>query len=51
MTRRGVDAPELKMANGEESKNALVKPIGGKSVTVHVYGQDQFGRYVGDICW
>jgi endonuclease YncB( thermonuclease family) len=39
------------MANGEESKNALVKPIGGKSVTVHVYGQDQFGRYVGDICW
>jgi endonuclease YncB( thermonuclease family) len=37
------------MANGEESKNALVKLIGGKRVTVHVYGQDQFERYVGDI--
>ncbi|PVH33445.1 hypothetical protein PAHAL_8G005200 [Panicum hallii] len=46
---RGVDAPELKMANGNESKNALVKLIGGKRVTIYVYGQDQFGRYVGDI--
>ncbi|WVZ87958.1 hypothetical protein U9M48_034530 [Paspalum notatum var. saurae] len=46
---RGVDAPELKMANGKESKNALVKLIGGKRVTIYVYGQDQFGRYVGDI--
>jgi hypothetical protein len=49
MTWRGVDAPELKMANGNESKNALVKLIGGKRVTIYVYGQDQFGRYVGDI--
>ncbi|KAJ1273757.1 hypothetical protein BS78_05G008500 [Paspalum vaginatum] len=46
---RGVDAPELKMDNGKESKNALVKLIGRKRVTVYVYGQDQFGRYVGDI--
>ncbi|WVZ54884.1 hypothetical protein U9M48_005624 [Paspalum notatum var. saurae] len=46
---RGVDAPELKMDNGKESKNALVKLIGGKRVTIYVYGQDQFGRYVGDI--
>ncbi|RLN01138.1 hypothetical protein C2845_PM06G16040 [Panicum miliaceum] len=46
---RGVDVPELKMANGNESKNALVKLIGGKRVTIYVYGQDQFGRYVGDI--
>ncbi|WVZ54926.1 hypothetical protein U9M48_005660 [Paspalum notatum var. saurae] len=45
----GVDAPELKMANGEESKNALVELIGGKRVTIYVYGQDQFERYVGDI--
>jgi endonuclease YncB( thermonuclease family) len=37
------------MANGNESKNALVKLIGGKRVTIYVYGQDQFGRYVGDI--
>lgn len=37
------------MANGNESKNALVKLIGGKRVTIYVYGQDQFGRHVGDI--
>ncbi|XP_066356888.1 probable staphylococcal-like nuclease CAN2 isoform X1 [Miscanthus floridulus] len=46
---RGIDAPELKMASGKESRNALVKLIGGKRVTIYVYGQDQFGRYVGDI--
>ncbi|XP_039827635.1 probable staphylococcal-like nuclease CAN2 [Panicum virgatum] len=46
---RGIDAPELKIPNGKESKDALVKLIGGKSVTIYVYGQDQFGRYVGDI--
>ncbi|KAF8648791.1 hypothetical protein HU200_064489 [Digitaria exilis] len=46
---RGVDAPELEMANGKESKNALVKLIGGERVTIYVYGQDQFGRHVGDI--
>ena len=37
------------MASGKESRNALVKLIGGKRVTIYVYGQDQFGRYVGDI--
>ncbi|TVU27392.1 hypothetical protein EJB05_30001, partial [Eragrostis curvula] len=46
---RGIDAPELKMPYGKESKNALMKLIGGRSVTIYVYGQDQFGRYVGDI--
>ncbi|XP_062183481.1 probable staphylococcal-like nuclease CAN2 [Phragmites australis] len=46
---RGIDAPELEMPYGEESKNALVKLIGGRSVTIYVYDQDQFGRYVGDI--
>ncbi|KAJ1273755.1 hypothetical protein BS78_05G008400 [Paspalum vaginatum] len=46
---RGVDAPELEMANGEESKNAVVELICGKRVTIHVYEQDQFGRYVGGI--
>ncbi|KAG0519711.1 hypothetical protein BDA96_08G009700 [Sorghum bicolor] len=40
---RGVDAPELKMASGKESRNALVKLIGGKRVTIYVYGQDQLG--------
>ncbi|CAL5098621.1 unnamed protein product [Urochloa decumbens] len=33
---RGVDAPELKMANGKESQDELVKLIGGKSVTIYV---------------
>ncbi|CAM0145669.1 unnamed protein product [Urochloa decumbens] len=46
---RGIDAPELEMTYGKESKDALVKLIGGKRVTIHVYGLDQFGRYVGDI--
>ncbi|KAM0866251.1 hypothetical protein ACQ4PT_042747 [Festuca glaucescens] len=46
---RGVDAPELKMPYGKESKNALEKLIGGKSTKIYVYGQDQFERYVGDI--
>ncbi|CAL4904621.1 unnamed protein product [Urochloa decumbens] len=46
---RGIDAPELEMTYGKESKDALVKLIGGKRVTVYVYGLDQFGRYVGDI--
>ncbi|KAM3293048.1 hypothetical protein ACQJBY_036562 [Aegilops geniculata] len=46
---RGIDAPELKMTYGKESKSALVKLIGGKRTTIHVYGQDQFDRYVGDV--
>lgn len=46
---RGIDAPELKMTYGKESRNALVKLIGGKRTTIHVYCQDQFERYVGDI--
>jgi endonuclease YncB( thermonuclease family) len=37
------------MPYGKESKNALVKLIGGKSTKIYVYGQDQFERYVGDI--
>ncbi|XP_021301372.1 probable staphylococcal-like nuclease CAN2 isoform X2 [Sorghum bicolor] len=46
---RGIDAPELKMPYGMEAKKELIKLIGGKSVTIYVYEQDQFGRYVGDI--
>uniref|UniRef100_A0A453HS97 TNase-like domain-containing protein n=1 Tax=Aegilops tauschii subsp. strangulata TaxID=200361 RepID=A0A453HS97_AEGTS len=46
---RGIDAPELKMTYGKESKSALVKLIGGKRTTIHVYEQDQFDRYVGDV--
>uniref|UniRef100_A0ACD5UX48 Uncharacterized protein n=1 Tax=Avena sativa TaxID=4498 RepID=A0ACD5UX48_AVESA len=46
---RGIDAPEMKMEHGVESRNELVKLIGGKCVTIHVYGTDQYGRYLGDI--
>lgn len=46
---RGIDAPEKEMQYGKESQDALVKLIAGKSVMVHVYGQDQYNRYVGDI--
>lgn len=49
MSYRGIDAPELKMPYGKEAKKELMKLIGGKSVTIYVYEQDQFGRYVGDI--
>lgn len=37
------------MPYGKEAKKELMKLIGGKSVTIYVYEQDQFGRYVGDI--
>ena len=37
------------MTYGKESKSALVKLIGGKRTTIHVYGQDQFDLYVGDV--
>uniref|UniRef100_A0A0E0ML26 TNase-like domain-containing protein n=1 Tax=Oryza punctata TaxID=4537 RepID=A0A0E0ML26_ORYPU len=46
---RGIDAPEMGMQYGKESQDALVKLIARKCVTLHVYGQDQFKRFVCDI--
>lgn len=46
---RGIDAPELKMEYGKESRNGLVNLIKGKCVVIYVYDKDQFERYVGDI--
>ncbi|CAM0902285.1 unnamed protein product [Alopecurus aequalis] len=46
---KGIDAPEMNMEYGEEARNELVKLIGGKCVTINVYGTDQYGRYLGDI--
>jgi hypothetical protein len=37
------------MQYGKESQDALVKLIARKCVTLHVYGQDQFKRFVCDI--
>ncbi|KAF0888757.1 hypothetical protein E2562_017606 [Oryza meyeriana var. granulata] len=46
---RGIDAPEMGMQYGKESQAALVKLIAGKCVTLHVYEQDQYKRFVCDI--
>ncbi|XP_051219534.1 uncharacterized protein [Lolium perenne] len=46
---KGIDAPELEMEHGDEARNELVKLIGGKCITINVYGTDQYGRYLGDI--
>ncbi|KAL6847985.1 hypothetical protein ACP4OV_022113 [Aristida adscensionis] len=46
---RGIDAPESAMPYGKEAKEALLKLVQGKSLTVYVYDQDQYGRCVGDI--
>ncbi|KAH0461929.1 hypothetical protein IEQ34_009504 [Dendrobium chrysotoxum] len=46
---RGVDAPEVGMAYGEEAKQVLVKMIQGKCLKIHVYNEDTYGRSVGDV--
>jgi hypothetical protein len=37
------------MKFGEEARNELVKLIGGKCVTIFMYGMDQYGRHLGDV--
>ncbi|PON84319.1 Nuclease-like, OB-fold containing protein [Trema orientale] len=46
---RGIDAPENKMPYGDEAKEELTKLVQGKSLLIFVYGEDQYGRAVGDI--
>ncbi|XP_056168247.1 staphylococcal-like nuclease CAN1 isoform X2 [Syzygium oleosum] len=46
---RGIDAPEGKMPYGKEAKDELAKIVEGKCLRVLVYGEDQYGRSVGDI--
>ncbi|MCL7036046.1 hypothetical protein MKW94_000799, partial [Papaver nudicaule] len=46
---RGIDAPENKQPYGKEAKKELTKLVRGKCVIVHVYGEDQYGRHVGDV--
>ncbi|KAK7300469.1 hypothetical protein RJT34_11313 [Clitoria ternatea] len=46
---RGIDAPESAMPYGKEAKMELTKIVQGKSLRVLVYGEDRYGRYVGDI--
>lgn len=46
---RGIDAPESSMPYGKEAKEELTKIVQGKCLRVLVYGQDRYGRCVGDI--
>ncbi|CAE6041217.1 unnamed protein product [Arabidopsis arenosa] len=46
---RGIDAPESQMPFGKEAQQGLLKIVGRKSLKVLVYGEDQYGRCVGDL--
>lgn len=46
---RGIDAPESAMPYGKEAKDELVKIINGKCLKILIYGEDRYGRFVGDI--
>ncbi|XVF40805.1 hypothetical protein PTKIN_Ptkin01aG0145700 [Pterospermum kingtungense] len=46
---RGIDAPESSMPYGKEAKEEMGKLVQGKCLRVLVYGEDRYGRYVGDI--
>ncbi|KAA8539519.1 hypothetical protein F0562_026211 [Nyssa sinensis] len=45
----GIDAPESAMPYGKEAKEELTKIVQGKCLRVLVYGEDRYGRCVGDI--
>ncbi|CAM0879690.1 unnamed protein product [Alopecurus aequalis] len=45
----GIDAPESAMPYGKEAKEALLKMVEGKCLTVYVYDTDRYGRSVGDL--
>lgn len=46
---RGIDAPESAMPYGKQAKEELANLVQGKSLRVLIYGEDRYGRYVGDI--
>lgn len=37
------------MAYGKEAKDALIDLVGGKSLQLVVYGNDQYGRLLADL--
>lgn len=45
----GIDAPENSMPYGKEAKEELAMLVQGKCLRILVYGEDQYGRSVGDI--
>ncbi|XP_010505771.1 PREDICTED: staphylococcal-like nuclease CAN2 isoform X2 [Camelina sativa] len=46
---KGIDAPESQMPFGKESQQGLLKIVQWKSLKVLVYGEDQYGRCLGDL--
>lgn len=46
---RGIDAPESAMPYGKQAKEELAQLVQGKCLRVLVYGDDRYGRCVGDI--
>ncbi|KAG2290021.1 hypothetical protein Bca52824_049625 [Brassica carinata] len=46
---RGIDAPESQMPYGKEAQEELLKIVQWKSLKVLVYGEDRYGRCVGDL--
>ena len=46
---QGIDAPELKQAYGQKSKESLSKLVYNKTIKVHWSKKDRFGRTVGQV--
>ncbi|KAI3884496.1 hypothetical protein MKW92_028814 [Papaver armeniacum] len=45
---RGIDSPKNKMHYGKEAKEELTNLVQGQCLTIGVYGEDKYGRLVGD---
>lgn len=46
---QGIDAPEMKQAFGQKSKESLSKLVFNKTIKIHWSKKDQFGRTVGQV--
>ena len=46
---QGIDAPEMKQAYGQKSKESLSKLVHNKAIKVHWSKKDRFGRTVGQV--
>jgi endonuclease YncB( thermonuclease family) len=46
---QGIDAPEMKQAYGQKSKESLSKLVYNKTIQVHWSKKDRFGRTVGQV--
>ncbi|KAL3653430.1 arginine permease [Castilleja foliolosa] len=46
---RGIDAPERSMPFGQKAKEGLIEIVQDKCLRVLVFGEDNYGRCVGDV--